>query len=108
MSAPGPIHVAVIDVCEPITDLDCRRDGESPYVAAWILAAATGRPLGSIELPLDGTRISAERLERELAERSIGGDSRARMSRPLHYRERRSWSPPRCRGSSSCAAACAA
>ena len=28
-----------------------------------------GRPLGSIELPLDGTQISAERLEREISER---------------------------------------
>jgi GT2 family glycosyltransferase len=68
MSAPGPIRVAVIDVSEPIADLDCRRDGESPYVAAWILVCRAGRPLGSIQLPLDGTRISAERLEREITE----------------------------------------
>jgi GT2 family glycosyltransferase len=69
MSAPGPIRVAVIDVCEPIADLDCRRDGDSPYVAAWILVRRAGRPLGSIQLPLDGTRISASQLEREISER---------------------------------------
>jgi len=45
MSAPGPIRVAVIDVSEPLTDLDCRRDGDSPYVAAWILVCRAGRPL---------------------------------------------------------------
>ena len=69
MSSPGPIRVAVIDTCEAIGDLDCRRDGESPYVAAWILVCRAGRPLGSIELPLEGSHISAERLEREISER---------------------------------------
>ena len=71
MSAPGPIRVAVIDVSEPLTDLDCRRDGDSPYVAAWILVCRAGRPLGSIQLPLDGTRISAQRLEQEISERVV-------------------------------------
>jgi GT2 family glycosyltransferase len=76
MSAPGPIRVAVIDVSEPLTDLDCRRDGESPYVAAWILVCRAGRPLGSIQLALDGTRISAQRLEQEISERVVDVSTR--------------------------------
>jgi GT2 family glycosyltransferase len=69
MSAPGPIRVAVIDTSKPIGDLDCRRAGESRYVAAWILVCRAGRPLGSIELPLEGSYVSAERLEQEISER---------------------------------------
>ena len=66
MSGPGPIHVAVIDVGEPIADLECTRESEPPYAAAWVLACRAGRPLGSVELPLDEERIPAEQLEREL------------------------------------------
>jgi len=66
MSHPGPIRVAVIDIAQPIVDLDCRRRQEPPYAAAWVLACRDGRPLGSVELPLEGTNISARRLEREL------------------------------------------
>ena len=69
MSGPGPIHIAVIDVGQPIADLDCTRVCEPPYAAAWILACRDGRPLGSIELPLDQRRISGEQLERELRAR---------------------------------------
>ncbi len=66
MNAPAPIRVAVIDVAQPILDLDCTRDCEPPYAAAWVLACRDGQPLGSAELPLHGTRIPAAQLEREL------------------------------------------
>jgi GT2 family glycosyltransferase len=66
MNAPAPIRVAVIDVAQPIVDLDCTRDCEPPYAAAWVLACRDGQPLGSAELPLHGTRIPAAQLEREL------------------------------------------
>ena len=69
MSNPGPIRVAVIDLAQPIAELDCRREQGPPYAAAWVLACRNGQPLGSVELPLDGTRVSAERLERELRDR---------------------------------------
>jgi GT2 family glycosyltransferase len=69
MSGPGPIHVAVIDVGQPIVDLDCTRASEPPYAAAWILACRHGRPLGSVELPLHQQRIPSEQLERELRTR---------------------------------------
>jgi GT2 family glycosyltransferase len=75
-SAPGPIRVAVIDASAPIVDLDCTRDCDPPYAAAWVLAYRDGRPLGSFELPLRGTRIPAEQLERELRVRF--GDAAAR------------------------------
>jgi cellulose synthase/poly-beta-1,6-N-acetylglucosamine synthase-like glycosyltransferase len=76
MSVPGPIRVAVIDVAEPIVDLDCRRECDPPYVAAWVLACREGQPLGSIELPLQGSAICAERLERELRARLADGWTR--------------------------------
>ena len=66
MNAPAPIRVAVIDVAQPILDLDCTRDCEPPYAAAWVLACRDGQPLGSAELPLHGTRIPAAQLERVL------------------------------------------
>jgi GT2 family glycosyltransferase len=66
MTAPGPLRVAVVDVAQPIHDLDCTRATAPPYVGAWILACRSGRPLGSIELSLQGPRISAADLEREL------------------------------------------
>lgn len=66
MSVPGPIRVAVIDVARPIVDLDCRREQEPPYASAWILVCREGRPLGSVELPLEGAKMPAQQLEREL------------------------------------------
>jgi GT2 family glycosyltransferase len=69
MSGPGPIRVAVVDVAQPIVDLDCTRDRQPPYEAAWVLACRDGKPLGSVELPLQGTEIPAAELERELRAR---------------------------------------
>jgi GT2 family glycosyltransferase len=72
MTPPGPIRVAVVDLANPLGDLDCTRDSAPPYAGAWILACHSGRPLGSVELPLHGTRISADELERELRSRLPG------------------------------------
>lgn len=66
MTAPGPIRVAAVDVARPLTDLDCTRDETPPYTAAWVLAFRSGRPLGSVQIHLHGTRISAVELEAEL------------------------------------------
>ena len=45
----SPVLVAVVDVAEPIGDLDCSRPLAPPYTGAWILACRSGRPLGTIE-----------------------------------------------------------
>ena len=83
MSVPGPIHVAVIDVGQPIVDLDCTRVCDPPYAAAWILACRDGRPLGSVELPLHQRRIPGEQLERELrAKLGAAWDRGGRAGRP--------------------------
>jgi GT2 family glycosyltransferase len=66
MTPPGPARVAVIDVADPLSDLDCTRRGAPPYAGAWILACRSGRPLGIVELPLHGTCILAAELEHEL------------------------------------------
>jgi GT2 family glycosyltransferase len=66
MKMPGPLRVAVIDVTDPLSDLDCARADQPPYAGAFILACRSGCPLGIVEIPLHGTRITAAELEREL------------------------------------------
>jgi GT2 family glycosyltransferase len=68
MTTTGPILVAVIDVSAPLRDLDCTRPAGPPYQEAWILVCQDGRPLGSVELAVDGTSIEAAVLEHALAE----------------------------------------
>jgi GT2 family glycosyltransferase len=63
---PSPVLVAVLDVAEPIGDLDCSRPQAPPYTGAWILVCRSGHPLGTIEIPLHGTVIGAAELDREL------------------------------------------
>ena len=85
MKLTSPARAAVIDVASPLHDLDCARAGD-PYTAAWILVCHAGQPLGSIEIPLDGPRIPAEVLERELrAQLGPGWDAlpAVRPVRPL-------------------------
>jgi Glycosyl transferase family 2 len=66
MKMPGPVRVAVIDVADPLSDLDCARTAEPPYAGAFILACRSGCPLGIVQMPLHGTRITAAELEHEL------------------------------------------
>ncbi|HTU84416.1 MAG TPA: glycosyltransferase [Solirubrobacteraceae bacterium] len=66
MSVPGPILVAVIDISEPLSDLDCTRSAGPPYREVWLLVCQGGRPLGSVQLTTDGPSIKAAVLEREL------------------------------------------
>jgi len=67
LNLTAPVRVAVIDLGEPFADLNCGRDGQPPYTAAWILVCQGGRPLGSIEIALDGPVITAAELEREVS-----------------------------------------
>jgi GT2 family glycosyltransferase len=69
MSAAGPIRVAIVDIADQLTDLDCSRASEPPYAGAWVLACRHGRPLGSVELPVHGSLVPAAELERELRSR---------------------------------------
>jgi GT2 family glycosyltransferase len=82
MTAPGPVRVAVVDVADPLRDLDCTRDRAPPYVAAWILACRSGIPLGSVEIRLHGARIAGAELERELRSQLGGQWSRKRPADP--------------------------
>jgi GT2 family glycosyltransferase len=66
LNSTAPVRVAVIDVAEPLADLDCERAEQPPYTAAWILVRKAGRPLGSIEIALRTPVISAAELEREV------------------------------------------
>lgn len=73
MNLTSPVRVAVIDTADPLRDLDCGRSESPPYAGAWILACHSGQPLGTIEIPLQDTRIPAEVLEQEL-HRQLGAD----------------------------------
>ena len=109
MSAPGPIHVAVIDVGEPIVDLDCTRvlrttvrGRMDPGVPRW--AAARKR-----RAAVHQGASRREQLDRELAREAWSRlGSRGCAGRPAGSRGPRSWSPPRCRGPTSFGAASAA
>src|SRR6202044_1162576 len=68
-------RVAVIDVAEPLTDLDCGRAEQPPYTAAWVLVCKAGRPLGSIEIPLRDPVIDVAALEHEVS-RQLGEEWR--------------------------------
>jgi GT2 family glycosyltransferase len=64
---PGaPVRVAVVDVASPAGDLDCSRSSAPPYTSAWILVCRSGYPLGTVEMPLHGTVITAAELEYEI------------------------------------------
>ena len=71
----SPIRVAIIDIAEPLRDLDCTRQEEPPYTGAWILVCDSGYPLGSIEIPVAGTLITAAELKHEL-QSHFGGTRR--------------------------------
>jgi len=62
----SPVRVAVIDLANPLSDLDCTRPSGPPYTAAWILVCCSGRTVGSITIPLNGTLIAAAELGYEL------------------------------------------
>lgn len=65
-SLHSPVRVAVIDVAEPLCDLDCTRPLGPPYTGAWILVCNSGHVLGSIEIPVDCALITAAELKHEL------------------------------------------
>jgi len=80
----SPVLVAVVDVAEPIGDLDCSRPLAPPYTGAWILACRSGRPLGTIEIPLHGTMIAAADLDRELHAQLGAALAGPPASQPVH------------------------
>ena len=73
LNLTAPVRVAVIDVAEPLADLDCGRPEQPPYTAALILVCQAGRPLGSIEIALHDPDITAAELESEVQASSPTG-----------------------------------
>lgn len=62
----SPVRVAAIDLANSLSDLDCARSTEPAYTAAWILVSRSGRTIGNITIPLNGTVITAAELEYEV------------------------------------------
>ena len=82
LNSTAPVRVAVIDVAEPLADLDCGRAEQPPYTAAWILVCKAGRPLGSIQIALRTPVISAAELEREVRRQLGDGWDRGPQTTP--------------------------
>jgi GT2 family glycosyltransferase len=61
----SPVRVEIIDIADTLRDLDCMRSATPPYTGVWILVCRSGRPLGSVEIPLTGVVITAAELEHE-------------------------------------------
>jgi len=72
----SPVRVAVMDLADPLSDLDCTRPSGPPYTAAWILVCRSGRIVGSITIPLNGTLITAAELGYELCHQLSGAETK--------------------------------
>jgi glycosyltransferase involved in cell wall biosynthesis len=63
---PGPVRVVRVDVDEPLPSVSPWRDGGPDYVAAFVVVVRSGRPLGHVEVPLDGRVLGPSRLREVL------------------------------------------
>ncbi len=68
---PGPIRVVRVDVDEPLPTVSPWRDGGPEYVAALLIVVQSGRPLGHVELALDGRAVEPREL-RDLVVAELG------------------------------------
>jgi GT2 family glycosyltransferase len=66
---PGPVRVVRVDADEPLPSVSPWRDGGPDYVAALVVVVRSGRPLGHVELALDGRVVGPS----ELRERLVAG-----------------------------------
>ena len=66
---PGPVRVVRVDADEPLPSVSPWRDGGPDYVAALVVVVRSGRPLGHVELALDGQVVGPS----ELRERLVAG-----------------------------------
>jgi hypothetical protein len=66
---PGPVRVVRVDVDEPLPSVSPWRDGGPEYVAALVVVVRAGRPLGHVEVALDGRVLGPS----ELRERLVAG-----------------------------------
>jgi GT2 family glycosyltransferase len=68
---PGPVRVAVVDLAQPLTALDCTRADGGRYEHAWILAVRDGQPVGLVQAPIDAPALSPDALG-DLLARELG------------------------------------
>ncbi len=62
-----PRKVMTLDLDDPLPAVTSVRVGATPYAAVRILALKSGRPLGSVELPLAGMGMTAQEVAHGLA-----------------------------------------
>jgi glycosyltransferase involved in cell wall biosynthesis len=63
---PGPVRVVRVDVDEPLPSVSPWRDGGPDYVAAFVVVVRSGRPLGHVEVALDGRVLGPSQLRERL------------------------------------------
>jgi GT2 family glycosyltransferase len=70
-SVSAPIRVVIVDLAQPLPDLDLRHPSGGTYKAAWVLAMRGDRPVGITTIPVSSETLPADDLERHLRE-SLG------------------------------------
>jgi GT2 family glycosyltransferase len=71
-STGAPVRVSIIDIEQPISDIDCRHPVAEHYRGLWILAVRGDSPLKLVEVPVVGPVLPssdlADHLRRQLGE----------------------------------------
>jgi glycosyltransferase involved in cell wall biosynthesis len=70
-SVSAPVRIAIVDVAQPLADLDLRHPSGGTYKAVWVLAMRGERPIGIATIPVSSETLCADDLERHLRE-SLG------------------------------------
>src|ERR1039458_6555300 len=70
-SVSAPMRIVIVDVAQPLADLDLRHPSGGTYKAVWVLAMRGDRPVGIATIPASSETLPADDLERHLRE-SLG------------------------------------
>jgi len=65
------VRIVIVDVAQPLADLDLRDPSGGTYKAVWVLAMRGARPIGIATIPVSSETLRADDLERHLRE-SLG------------------------------------
>jgi GT2 family glycosyltransferase len=68
----APVRVVIVDVAEPIPDIDTRHPVADCYRGVWVLAVRGDSPLGLVEIPVTGPLLSGPDVTLHLRNRLNG------------------------------------
>jgi glycosyltransferase involved in cell wall biosynthesis len=86
-TASAPVRVAIIDIKDPIPDVDCRHPVAEYYRGLWVLAVRDDSPIGLVDVPVSGPVLRssdlADHLRDQLDEQWNRPSRIIRSDRPL-------------------------